>query len=172
MPERVRTSADTASYWLRPYVTADNTVSVLVHTEPGEGGQRVITRLVIEGPDITAATLRSLPVGILAALAQRGAAQVSRPYSRLTAAIDAALEGADAAPQAPPRERLTRPDGTDPEGFSRRVAAAYNEAVLQTSYPAVLLAEEAGVPVTTVHRWVRDARRLGLLPPARRGRAG
>lgn len=72
----------------------------------------------------------------------------------------------------PPRPPLTRPDGTDPEGFSRRVAQAYKEAVVDTRTPAKALADEAGVPVTTVHRWIRDARRLGLLPPARKGRAG
>lgn len=71
-----------------------------------------------------------------------------------------------------PRQPLTRPDGTDPEGFSRRVAEAYTEALLTTKTPAKVLAAEAGVPVTTVHRWVRDARRLGLLSPARKGRTG
>jgi hypothetical protein len=71
----------------------------------------------------------------------------------------------------PARPALTRPDGTDPEGFSRRVAQAYKEAVVTTSTPAKVLAAEAGVPVTTVHRWIRDARRLGLLEPARKGRA-
>jgi hypothetical protein len=71
------------------------------------------------------------------------------------------------------REPLKRPDGTDPEGFSRLVARAYNEAVASKSKaPAVDLAAEAGVPVTTVHRWIADARRRTLLPPARQGRAG
>lgn len=70
------------------------------------------------------------------------------------------------------RKPLTRPDGTDPDGFSRRVAEAYNDAILTTSKPAPLLAEEAGVPVTTVHRWIAEARRRGHLPPARKGRAG
>jgi transposase-like protein len=70
------------------------------------------------------------------------------------------------------RAPLTRPDGTDPEGFSRRVAEAYNEAVQATPAPAPALAEEAGVPVVTVHRWIADARRRGALPPGRKGVAG
>lgn len=70
------------------------------------------------------------------------------------------------------RKLLTRPDGTDPVGFSRRVAEAYNEAIRQTPAPATILAAEAGVPVTTVHRWIREARQRGFLPPARKGRAG
>ena len=71
------------------------------------------------------------------------------------------------------RQPLTRPDGTDPEGFSRRVAQAYREAVRASPHtPAKAMADEAGVPVTTVHRWVRDARRLGLLTPTRKGSTG
>lgn len=70
------------------------------------------------------------------------------------------------------RMPLRRPDRSDPEGFSRMVAEAYNEAVQTSHRPATLLAAEAGVPATTVHRWIREARQRGFLPPARRGRAG
>ncbi len=38
--------------------------------------------------------------------------------------------------------------------------------------PAVELAEVNGVPVTTAHRWVKEARRRGFLPPGRKGRRG
>lgn len=70
------------------------------------------------------------------------------------------------------RMSLTRPNGTDPDGFARRVAEAYNNAILTTSKPARLLAEEAGVPVPTVHRWIAEARRRGHLSPGRKGVAG
>jgi len=70
------------------------------------------------------------------------------------------------------REPLTRPDGSDPDGFYRRVAEAYNDVILGTSAPAPVLAAEAGVPTATVHRWIFEARRRGFLPPARKGRAG
>jgi hypothetical protein len=69
-------------------------------------------------------------------------------------------------------EPLTRPDRTDPEGFSRRVAAAYREVATTSHRPAAILALQAGVPVATVHRWIREARQRGFLPPARKGRAG
>lgn len=75
-------------------------------------------------------------------------------------------------PPKPSRARLERPDGSDPDGFSRTVAAAYNDVVATTHRPAVVLAEEAAVPVTTVHRWIREARRRGHLPPAHKGGAG
>ncbi len=158
---------------MEPFIYGSD-AAALVHTKIVEG-RRVIDRLVIIGPDITAATLRKLPMGPLTAYAERGQHVAGNKIRRLDGAIyglnaDGAIDVAFAKPKA--RAPLTRPDGTDPVGFSRRVAAAYNEAVLSTSTPAKMLAAEAGVPVTTVHRWVRDARRLGLLPPARKGRAG
>jgi hypothetical protein len=110
---------------------------------------------------------------------------VSHPSAELIAAdkrvdeyLDAMLAGRPEADRAAApaeqvlRRPLVRPDGTDPEGFSHRVAEAYNAVVMLSHRPATLLAEEAGVPVTTVHRWIRDARQRGFLPPARRGRAG
>lgn len=68
--------------------------------------------------------------------------------------------------------KLSRPDGSNPEAFYKLVAQAYNAAVARTDKPAKMLAEQADVPVPTVHRWIAEARRRGLLPPARRGKAG
>lgn len=65
------------------------------------------------------------------------------------------------------RPKLTRPSGDDPEKFYALVARAYREASAQTARPAPLLAEEAGVPVATVRRWIAEARRRGQLPPGR-----
>lgn len=52
------------------------------------------------------------------------------------------------------------------------LSRAYGEYVAESNAPAKEIAGEAGVPVTTVHRWIREARRRGFLPPARKGRAG
>lgn len=76
------------------------------------------------------------------------------------------------APPIPDRPRLTRPDGTDPDGFSARVAAAYREYAPKTRAPAVEIANEAGVPVATARSWIREARRRGKLPQGRKGKAG
>lgn len=83
----------------------------------------------------------------------------------------------DAPPELPDlpaveRPRLTRPDGTDPDGFAARVAAAYREYAPQTRAPALKIAEEAGVPVATVRSWIREARRRGKLPQGHKGKAG
>lgn len=65
------------------------------------------------------------------------------------------------------RPKLTRPTGDDPDEFYGLVARAYREAAAQTARPAPLLADEAGVPVATVRRWIAEARRRGHLPPGR-----
>lgn len=70
------------------------------------------------------------------------------------------------------RPRLTRPDGTDPDGFAEKVAAAYREYAIQTRAPAVEIAKEAGVPVGTVRGWIREARRRGKLPHGQKGKVG
>lgn len=70
------------------------------------------------------------------------------------------------------RRQLTRPDGVDPDEFYQAVASAYGGYAVQSNAPAKLIATEAGVPVGTAHRWIREARRRGFLPPARKGRAG
>jgi hypothetical protein len=106
---------------------------------------------------------------------------VAAEFKRLDAAISAALDRTTPLTRqadflgrlrSSQRNPLTRPDGSDPDGFSRRVAEAYYEAVVVTTKPATVLAEEAGVPVTTVHRWIRDARQRGHITAARKGRAG
>jgi hypothetical protein len=59
-----------------------------------------------------------------------------------------------------------------PPKFYEEVAWAYRELSAQGNRPAMELAEANGVPVTTVHRWVKEARRRGFLPPGRKGRRG
>lgn len=76
-------------------------------------------------------------------------------------------ESQSVKPEQSDRPKLTRPDKSDPEGFYKLVARAYREAAAKTAKPAPMLAEEAGVPVATVRRWIAEARRRGQLPPGR-----
>ena len=87
---------------------------------------------------------------------------------------DLAADAPDEPPMLPDAERskLTRPDGTDPDGFAERVAAAYREYVQTTRAPAQKIADEADVPIATARSWIREARRRGKLPQGRKGRAG
>ena len=56
--------------------------------------------------------------------------------------------------------------GRKPDDFYRQVADAFAWLSGRTQSPARTLAEANGVPVTTVHRWVKEARARHLLPPA------
>gem|GEM_PF-1028646 len=72
-----------------------------------------------------------------------------------------------------PDLRLEVPSGPRrPDEFYRRVAQVYSWLAGRDRRPAKVLAEANGVPETTVHRWVKEARRRGLLGPGRRPGAG
>jgi hypothetical protein len=73
----------------------------------------------------------------------------------------------------PPRVApLDRPDRLD-SAFLRHVADAYADAIRRgEKSPAAALAEQAIVPVRTVHRWIYLARKAGCLPPGSQGRIG
>lgn len=68
--------------------------------------------------------------------------------------------------------RIQPPDGRLTDDFLRDVADAYRWLTDAKLAPAPAIAEMAGVPVRTVHRWVYEARKRQILPPARTGRAG
>jgi hypothetical protein len=74
-----------------------------------------------------------------------------------------------------PNLRIRIPDGARrPDSFYEKVGEVYMKAVEDGSHrPAQLIADENGVPVTTVRRWIREARSRNVLAPAeRKGRAG
>ncbi|MDQ6853363.1 MAG: hypothetical protein M3046_06675 [Actinomycetota bacterium] len=55
-----------------------------------------------------------------------------------------------------------------PDEFYAEVAAAFSMAAATGSKPAVRIARANRQPVSTVHRWIKEARRRGLMTPARR----
>jgi hypothetical protein len=59
-----------------------------------------------------------------------------------------------------------------PDEFYAAVAQLYKNAARHSRAPAALIADANGVPLTTVHRWVRIARKRRHLPPASPGKAG
>jgi hypothetical protein len=63
---------------------------------------------------------------------------------------------------------LKRTAGMAPEEFSRLVAEHYRLWARAVPHPVSAMAAEYGVPVPTVHTWIREARLRGLLPPAQR----
>lgn len=187
--------------WLEFRIRGDDRLRLLVKLAR-RGDRWVPTRMILDGEWLDAQTLRAIPFGRVESVANRFKAdaagltvglpddartelaergeiwpdqfeQIDQALGRyLQESEDDLRNGMQFKRSGPERPPLTRPDGTDPEAFSQRVAEAYNAAIMSTSTPAKMLAEEAGVPVTTVHRWIREARQRGALPPARKGRAG
>ena len=75
----------------------------------------------------------------------------------------------DETTRVPP---LERPDRID-DAFLRHVAGAYVDAIRRGARsPAAEVAQEAMLPVRTVHRWIYLARKAGHLPPGSQGRIG
>ncbi|MEV6116646.1 hypothetical protein AB0L59_30265 [Streptomyces sp. NPDC052109] len=64
------------------------------------------------------------------------------------------------------------PQGRISDEFLQDVADAYRKLTDMSKPPAPAIAELSGAPVRTVHRWIYEARKRGILPPARPGRAG
>src|SRR5262249_13342895 len=96
----------------------------------------------------------------------------ARPLAPPTSARDG-WETSDPARAVP---RNQGPDGARSRG---RPAVFYPAvgggcpALAQASHrPASDIAARHGVPVSTAHRWVKEARRRGFLPPGRPGKTG
>jgi hypothetical protein len=72
-----------------------------------------------------------------------------------------------------PRAKLRIPStNPKPPKFYEEAARAYLELAAEGNRPAKELAEANDVPVSTAHRWVKEARRRGFLPPGQKGRRG
>lgn len=111
-----------------------------------------------EPPSLSAADLRRIPLGRIDAAINAEVDEINRAVIDRRVAAD---------PIEVPTGRRRYPDS-----FYEEMAARYQGLTFLGEPPAKMIAEQAGVPVTTVHRWVREARRRGFLGPARKGAAG
>lgn len=158
--------------------------TVQVRVGVSAGGRLVLTGLRIDGIP-TAELLRAIPVGRIEASANAQLAVVAepigtppvvntrrRPVAPPVAAdvgwetVEPALAVARSA-SAPEVRLRGRPDL-----FYRQVADVYLDFAQASARPACDLADKHGVPVSTAHRWVKEARRRGFLPPGRPGKSG
>lgn len=130
---------------------ADEIDGLKVDVQMGESpfGRREIIGLRLSGRTIRADDLRKIQVGAI----ER-----------------AANVGVDTRPDLEPLTR--RSAEMSPEDFSALVAEYYREFCRHSRTPAAVMARQAGVPATTIHRWIREARLRGFLPPGRRGKVG
>ena len=155
---------------------------VSVRFRPSVQGRLDPVELRLDGPLLDSNTLRRLPLAFMETFANtvwRG---------EITDLLDKAPEGdlhdrSYMPPQfsephsirrnlARKTARLKIPDGAKPDSFYQQVAKTYSHLARGSNRPAAELAEANEVPVTTAHRWVKEARRRGFLPPGRKGRRG
>lgn len=160
--------------------------TVLVRIAPGCDGRLLLAGLRVEGTP-TAELLRAIPVGRIEAVAN---AQLTTVDDAVVPAVVARRSHPHAAAADPrgweitdPRRALDRPrhdrPPSEPAGrrgrpdtFYERVAHEYLRLAQTSPRPATDLAEAHGVPVTTAHRWIKEARRRRFLPPGRPGKSG
>jgi len=161
--------------------------TVLVRVAQAPGGRLVLTGLQLDGPP-TAELLRALPVGRIEAAANAQLAVVddavvrspARRGRRPTGPPAGASDGWETSDPANALRRAVAAAGpaAEPPGrgrpdfFYRQIADVYLEYAQVSHRPAVDLADNHSVPVTTAHRWIKEARRRGFLPPGRPGKAG
>jgi len=159
-----------------------------------EGGRLEPVEMYLEGhPTLTGEMLRTIPLASMEAAANGHWRQMLLDsIGEAGAVVDKATDkwltiiggghrehmlsiGADRAKQIRRQTlRLRIPQGHKrPDGFYARVAEMYLALTESGSRrPAPEIAEANDVPVSTVHRWIAEARRRELLPDGRQGKAG
>jgi hypothetical protein len=146
-----------------------------------QGGRLQITELYMAtGQALSARILREVPLGRLEAWVNRGDV-------REAIEADMNLPGPDfggtaeqfhyGRPVVEPRRtkapRLNVPARRPyPDEFFRKLADLYARLAREGERPAKTIADANGIPMGTVYGWIREARRRGLLPPARQGTRG
>jgi len=157
----------------RPALPGTVHVRVKVHDD----GRLGLAELRVIGQP-TSELLRAIPVGRIEAtanaqLAVVDARVVPAPARRRRRAVPG-------GPRRPtpndkgweqPSDAQGAPRGR-PDRFYADIAAEYQDQTRRSRRPAADLADRHGVPVSTAHRWIKEARRRGLLAPGRPGKAG
>ncbi len=142
---------------------------VRVRVGEGDDGRLHLVALHLDGL-LSAEALRSIPVGRIEAAAN----------AQLHPSAASPFGGAPSWPPAwPPGGSATLPPdlwpdggGAYPDAFYDAVAAVYRQLASASPRPVAEIAGANDVPVTTAQRWVKEARRRGLLAPGRPGKAG
>jgi hypothetical protein len=134
----------------------DENHSVRVRLGQADDGRLHVAAIHIDGNDlpISATTLRAVPLG------------------RIEAHANAQQRGDRHEDATIPEELFSFEGRGRSDDFYAHVAAVYRHLVGQTKQPVASLAQANNVPKTTAHRWVKEARARGHLPPGRPGKAG
>ncbi len=159
---------------------------LLLRFRPDDEGRLRVAELYLpsDGEPIEARHLRALPLHKPEAIANSRVfrkaveAELDEPVGDLRELLAGWCAWDDKPRPRRCARRVKLPPLPRPEGFRydddfyELVADHYVARVQAGTRPARGMADEAGVPVTTVHRWVREARRRGFLAPTTRGRTG
>jgi hypothetical protein len=140
---------------------------VAVRVEADERGRyRPVEVRIAAAGGVAAEALRTLPLRAIEAAA-------NAPMARFVLDATQALMGPETLSSKRPPLTLAVPagPGRKPDAFYRKVATAYQWLAQRGRGPAAEIAKINGVPVTTVHRWLKEARARGLLAPGQKGRA-
>ncbi len=155
-----------------------------VHVMPRTDGRLGLGGLRVVG-EPTSSLLRAIPLGRIEAAANAQLSVIddtvtptprhrhrlpSRPSTPRPepGAGDAGWE----LPDRPPAATRTFTSRGRPDSFYAGIARDYSDLAQTSRRPAAELADRHGVPVTTAHRWIKEARRRGHLAPGRPGKAG
>ncbi|HEX3538859.1 MAG TPA: hypothetical protein VHT75_00320 [Acidimicrobiales bacterium] len=165
------------------YRDEDSPTWALVRFRPDASGRLEVASVHIASDErgIDSNDLRSLPLGRIEAFAngpnkEHILARIEEPFD-LDLAMGSggeALGDMEPQPRPRPRIKLKMPSaaGRHPDDFYRRVAALYLDLAQRSGRPAADIARANEINVSTVHRWIKEARRRGFLPPGRAGKAG
>ena len=145
------------------------------------GGRLGLGELRILG-EPTSDLLRAIPIGRIEAAANAQLTVVDDAVSprppRHRRSSSRSRPGGDAGGwEEPASARPSVLAGGDrsrgrPDRFYADIADAYRQLAQTSRRPAGELAARHDVPVTTAHRWIKEARRRGFLAPGRPGKAG
>jgi hypothetical protein len=122
------------------------------------------------GIDVSTQRLRPRKVTIANVGGVTGEAIRTLPLRQMEAFLNRQY-GRPAEPRPPIRFRVPKGSGKKPDDFYRQVADAYEFLAQTTRAPAAEIARRNRVPLTTAHRWVREARTRGFLPPGQKGKS-
>lgn len=148
-------------WWTWVDIDGDGVPDIRVRLGSAEDGRLHVEAVLVEGTPVSASHLRGVPLGRIEA------------HANATLHPDAAdtSDRVAATGVIPPHLFDLSGRGRSDE-FYAEVAAVYASLVSETHQPVAVIAEKNQVARVTAHRWVKQARDRGLLPPGRPGKAG
>ena len=186
---QVKKVVPSASGWVLVRLDVPESHGLFVRFRRSDTGRFVPSQILFQSKEaIDSETVRRLPIARIEATVNSQPIR-EEVMKRLDEPVELRFEDGRLVFQMPPEEaekRLARArrkrsaklpadllsKPRRPDRFYQLVGEAYEQLAAETNRPAAELAEANGVPLTTAHRWVKEARRRGFLPPGQKGRRG